>query len=103
MRLKQVIFLKSRDSKLKGNYNYKDDFETFKMKLECNKSKIDNSIEYKELNTETTEWNQFSANKEKSEIIYKEELYTTELDPEVIPEEYKQNAENITKVCNIIK
>ena len=34
----------------------------------------------------------------KIDTDYKEELYTTELDKDLIPEEYKQNAENIEKV-----
>ncbi len=37
----------------------------------------------------------------KVDTDYKEELYTTELDKEQIPEDFKKNAENIEKVVKI--
>jgi PAB1-binding protein PBP1 len=48
-------------------------------------------------------WDQFETNKMKFKVDtdYKEELYTTELDKEQIPEDFKKNAENIEKVVKI--
>jgi hypothetical protein len=103
------ILLYNIDSKLKNEIRYKDDLETLKSKLEMFKvdtSDNDNDciqMEGNKLDTlenDEKEWNQFVSNKNKFNIesTYKENLYTTEFDVEVIPDELKQKAEIIEKV-----
>ncbi len=68
---------------------------------------VENKIELNEVHNniildkdENMNWDQFEANKIKynTDTNYKEELYTTELNADIIPDEYKMNAEVIEKV-----
>lgn len=100
------------DSKLKKEYKYTDDFETFKKKLAEKEMKIEDNIlenkSYTIINSDNTpleenqderNWNQFDLNKEKFKVdsTYDEANYTTGLLKDTIPDDIIQKAEIIEK------